>query len=136
MVLELLVTLQWGVLALGMAVLCYLTAPRILGVSTRQEIMEESEAGRGNAAVGIAFFGMYGGLGAILYSSQANSDTILQAAAAMVLGYLLMIAGFFLFELITPYSLRRQVNDHNVQAGWMVAGLFLLVGLGIAGALV
>jgi putative membrane protein len=51
-------------------------------------------------------------------------------------GMVLLIVGYYLWELITPYNLRREIHENKNMAVAVVAGA-LVIGMGIviAGAL-
>ncbi|HVT07907.1 MAG TPA: DUF350 domain-containing protein [Polyangia bacterium] len=52
-------------------------------------------------------------------------------------GIVLLILGYYLWELVTPYNLRREIHENKNMAVAVVAGS-LVIGMGvvIAGALV
>jgi len=45
-------------------------------------------------------------------------------------GMVLLIVGYYLWELITPYNLRREIHENKNMAVAIVAGA-LLIGMGI-----
>jgi putative membrane protein len=45
-------------------------------------------------------------------------------------GIVLLIVGYYLWELITPYNLRREIHENKNMAVAVVAGA-LLIGMGI-----
>ena len=45
-------------------------------------------------------------------------------------GIVLLIVGYYLWELITPYNLRREIHENKNMAVAVVAGS-LLIGMGI-----
>jgi len=45
-------------------------------------------------------------------------------------GIVLLIVGYYLWELITPYNLRREIHENKNMAVAIVAGA-LLIGMGI-----
>ena len=51
-------------------------------------------------------------------------------------GMVLLVVGYYLWELITPYNLRREIHENKNMAVAVVAGA-LVIGMGIviAGAL-
>lgn len=97
---------------------------------------------QGNLAVGITEAGFYLGFGALLNGSltggapsfgQALASTLVFA----VLGLALVIAVFFLHELVTPYDLRQGIADGRVTPALEVAGILVAVAIvvrvGVAG---
>ncbi len=54
-----------------------------------------------------------------------------------VVGMLLLIGGYYFYELITPYSLRKElVEDQNIALGIVVAAIILGMAIIIAAAIV
>ena len=45
-------------------------------------------------------------------------------------GIVLLIIGYYLWEMITPYNLRREIHENKNMAVALVAGAFV-VGMGI-----
>ena len=45
-------------------------------------------------------------------------------------GIVLLIVGYYLWELITPYNLRREIHENKNMAVAVVAGA-LLIGMGV-----
>lgn len=95
-----------------------------------------------NLAVGITEAGFYLGFGAILNGSlTGGADTFGLALASTVvfalLGLALVIAVFFLHELVTPYDLRTGIAEGRVTPALEVAGILvavpIVVRVGVAG---
>ena len=62
---------------------------------------------------------------------------ILATVVYGVIGILLAIGGFLVFELITPFSVNKELSeDHNVAVGIVVAAMFLgiafIVGMALS----
>ena len=55
---------------------------------------------------------------------------LLDAALFGVAGIVLLIIGYYLWELITPYSLRREIHENKNTAVAIVAAAFI-VGMAI-----
>ncbi|MBI3990319.1 MAG: DUF350 domain-containing protein [candidate division NC10 bacterium] len=54
-----------------------------------------------------------------------------------VVGMLLLIGGYYFYELVTPYSLRKElVEDQNIALGIVVAAIILGMAIIIAAAIV
>jgi putative membrane protein len=55
---------------------------------------------------------------------------LLDLALLGLCGIVLLIVGYYLWELITPYNLRREIHENKNMAVAVVAGAFV-VGMGI-----
>jgi uncharacterized membrane protein YjfL (UPF0719 family) len=56
--------------------------------------------------------------------------SVTMAAIYAVLGVLLMAAGFWIFDLLTPGSLQKEIFVHrNVAAGVLAAGVMVAIGI-------
>ena len=54
-----------------------------------------------------------------------------------ILGLIILLAGFKVFDVFTPYKLHKELaEDQNVAIGVMVAGLFIALAIVIASAIV
>jgi uncharacterized membrane protein YjfL (UPF0719 family) len=52
-------------------------------------------------------------------------------------GIVLLIIGYYLWEMITPYNLRREIHENKNMAVALVAGAFVIgMGIVIAAAIV
>jgi putative membrane protein len=52
-------------------------------------------------------------------------------------GIALLIVGYYLWEMITPYNLRREIHENKNMAVALVAGAFVIgMGIVIAAAIV
>jgi len=56
--------------------------------------------------------------------------TILDVAIFGVTGIVLLIVGYYIWELVTPYNLRRELQDNKNVAVALVAAAFI-VGMAI-----
>lgn len=52
-------------------------------------------------------------------------DTILYAG----IGVVLMLACMQIFDWIVPYDFNRELKEKNVAAGFIIAGIFIAVGI-------
>ena len=63
--------------------------------------------------------------------------TILNAAIIGVTGIALLIIGYYIWELVTPYNLRRELQENKNVAVAVVAAAFILgMAIVVAAALV
>jgi len=62
---------------------------------------------------------------------------MLDAALFGLAGIVLLIIGYYLWELITPYNLRREIHENrNVAAAIVVAAFIIGMAMVIAAALI
>lgn len=97
-----------------------------------------------NLGVGLAEAGAYIGIGILLAGSLTGNAsnlgvTVASTVVFYALGLLLVTAVFWLYEWVTPYSLRTLLQQGDVAAGIELAGVFvataLAVRVGVAGDL-
>ena len=61
---------------------------------------------------------------------------VLATAIYGVMGIVLAIAGYFLFELVTPFSVKKELTeDDNLAMGVVIGAMFLGVSIIVAAAI-
>lgn len=95
----------------------------------RQETQEK------NGALGAVLAGLLIGIAIIIFASMTTSSSILTAVSYSVLGFVLMLVSYFLYDISTPEKISKEIDDHNMLVGLKIAGLFVAVSLVVAGAL-
>jgi len=102
----------------------------------------DAELLRGNVALGVVEAGFYLAFGFILDGSLTGAapTMALGLASTVVFGFLglvLVVAVFWLHELVTPWSIRDQIRTGGLTAAFEAAGVLLSVGIvvrdGVAG---
>ena len=64
--------------------------------------------------------------------AQGILDTVVYSA----LGIVVLMAGYKIFDWVTPFSLNKEIaEDNNVAAGVAVAGIMVALGLIVAAAI-
>lgn len=58
----------------------------------------------------------------------------LYAGTGVLTAILAMLLGYFIFELITPFNTRKELENQNIAVGIVIGSIF--IGLGIAVGLV
>lgn len=79
--------------------------------------------------------GLLIGIGIIIYNAMVHSDGLVNALIYSALGFVLMLASYFLYDLITPEKISQEIDDHNLLVGYKIAGLFIAVALVVSGAI-
>ncbi|MHB1419480.1 MAG: DUF350 domain-containing protein [Bacillota bacterium] len=108
-------------------------AIKIFDLMTPFSINQETK--EKNGALGAVLAGMFIGLAIIIFASMSASETLGKALIFSSLGYGLMLASYFLYNLLTPENISKEIDDHNLLVGYKIAGLFIAVGLVVAGAI-
>lgn len=92
--------------------------------------------GQGNRAAGIVMAGRTIGLAIILYSAIANSIAITDLAIWAGIGIVTQVIANFLAEVLTPgFNVAEAVENDNVAVAIALFGMFVSIGLVIAGCL-
>ncbi len=92
--------------------------------------------GQGNRAAGIVMAGRTIGLAIILYSAIANSIAITDLAIWAGIGIVTQVIANFLAEVLTPgFNVAEAVEKDNVAVAIALFGMFVSIGLVIAGCL-
>lgn len=60
---------------------------------------------------------------------------ILSILAYFFLGLALFFLGYKVFDWMTPFNLQEELDNHNLGAGFAVAGLFIGLAIIVAGAI-
>lgn len=89
----------------------------------------------GVQAAGWVVAGLLASTGIIMHGAMRANSGLLQAVIYSVLGIGLNYVGYFVWELLTPnWSLNDAIAKDNVTAGVICCGLFVAIGLIVAGA--
>ncbi|WP_299981573.1 DUF350 domain-containing protein [Desulfobacula sp.] len=88
----------------------------------------------GNAAVGMVEAGMYIATGFILNGSLSGTggtffQGIVSAILFFIVGQLTLLIFGFLYEVITPFNVRKEIKDNNLAAGIGLGGLLMALGI-------
>lgn len=94
------------------------------------------EVQRGNTAVGMSVGGKMIGLGIIAMIAIQHNETVLQSAIWTAVGGVLQIAGYFLFEALTPrIAVGKELAADNRAVGLVSAGISIGLSFIIAGCI-
>lgn len=92
--------------------------------------------GEGNKAAGIVIAGRTIGLAIILYSAIANSVSLTDLAIWAGIGIVTQVIANFLAELLTPnFNIAEALEKDNIAVAIALFGMFVSIGLVIAGCL-
>ncbi|MBP3801142.1 MAG: DUF350 domain-containing protein [Clostridia bacterium] len=56
-------------------------------------------------------------------------NEVLQTLLYGGIGLVLMIISMFLFDLVVPYDFNKELKEKNVASGFIIAGIFIAVGI-------
>jgi putative membrane protein len=120
----------------SVAVLCAVLFLTIFELVTKYENWDQIQ--KGNLAVAMATGGKIFGIANIFRYSIENHDTLLTMIGWGVLGFVLLLIGYFIFEFLTPkFRIDDEIEKDNRAVGFismMISiGLSFVVGAGIGG---
>lgn len=125
-----LATVIWWAIFFALMLVALKVFDLVTPFKVRQETREK------NPAVGAVQAGLLVGMALIIYSAITNSETILMALLYAVLGLVLMLVSFYVYELISPEQINKELDEHNLLVGYKIAGLFLAIGLVVAASII
>lgn len=111
-----------------------LVALKVFDVVTPFKVRQETR--EKNPAVGAVQAGLLVGMALIVYSAIVNSETILMALLYAVLGLVLMLVSYYVYDLMSPEQVNKELDEHNLLVGYKIAGLFVAIGLVVAASIV
>ena len=96
--------------------------------------LEDGRTTTGNTSVGIVEAGMYLATGFILNGSlSGGGGTFIQSLASalvfFILGQAVLLAFGLIYETMTPFNLRNEIQKNNMAAGISLAGLLVALGI-------
>lgn len=63
-------------------------------------------------------------------------NPILSTIIYFAIGMLFCAIGYKVFDLITPFDLNQEIDDHNMGAGLAVGGIFIAVAIVVSAAII
>lgn len=63
-------------------------------------------------------------------------NPIISTIIYFVIGMVFCAIGYKIFDIITPFDLNKEIDDHNVAAGLAVAGIFIGVAIVVSAAII
>jgi len=95
----------------------FIIAVLLVGIAS---VASAIDIGEESVSLGRQF--LHGVIGTIVYSA---------------LGLAVLLIGFKIFDIVTPFSLNREIaEDNNVAAGVVVAGIMIALGIIVAAAII
>ena len=62
-------------------------------------------------------------------------NPIVSSIIYFVIGMIFCALGYKVFDIITPFDLNTEIDDHNVAAGLAVAGIFISIAIVVSAAI-
>ncbi|MGG3527588.1 DUF350 domain-containing protein [Bacillus pseudomycoides] len=119
-------------LAISIGLLCI--GLFLMEVTTK--VKEFSLMAKGNKAASYALGGRLLGLAIVLYSTAANSISLLDMVLWGAIGILAQIIAFYLAEWLTPrFNINQSIEEDNQAVGLFLMFLSISIGIVIAGCL-
>lgn len=107
----------------------------IFGWMTPFKDMEELK--KGNVAVGLAFGGRFLGTAIILGVAAYTNTSIWFLAMWFAVGYVCLIAAYWIFELVTPgFKISDQLQKGNVAVATLLCMVFIGMSFAISSLIV
>ena len=118
----------------SVVILCMVVFLAVFEVVTRYKNWEEIK--KGNLAVAMATGGKILGLANIFRASISENNSLLEMVGWGVYGFVLLLAGYFIFEFLTPkFKIDEEIQNDNRAVGLMSLiisiGLSFVIGAGI-----
>jgi len=118
----------------SVVILCMVVFLAVFELVTRYKNWEEIK--KGNLAVAMATGGKILGLANIFRASISENNSLLEMVGWGVYGFVLLLAGYFIFEFLTPkFRIDEEIQNDNRAVGLMSLiisiGLSFVIGAGI-----
>ncbi|WP_160722093.1 DUF350 domain-containing protein [Bacillus sp. USDA818B3_A] len=119
----------------SVVILCMVVFLAIFEVVTKYKNWEEIK--KGNLAVAMATGGKILGLANIFRASVRENNSLLEMIGWGVYGFVLLLAGYFIFEFLTPkFKIDEEIQNDNRAVGLISLiisiGLSFVIGAGIS----
>lgn len=95
------------------------------------------ELKKGNTAVGLVLGGKFMGTAIILGVAAYTNTSIWHMALWFVIGYLCLVAVYWIFELVTPsFRIAEQIQNGNVAVGILLCAIFIGTAFAISSLII
>ncbi len=62
-------------------------------------------------------------------------NPIISSIVYFIIGMLFCALGYKIFDIITPFDLNEEIDNHNIAAGLTVAGIFVGIAIVVSAAI-
>ncbi|MDQ1001276.1 putative membrane protein [Neobacillus niacini] len=119
----------------SVVILCVIVFLAIFELVTKYKNWEEIQ--KGNIAVAMATGGKIFGIANIFRYSIEQNDSLVTMISWGVFGFVLLLAGYFIFEFLTPkFNIDQEIKNDNRAVGLIALiisiGLSYVIGAGIS----
>ncbi|KAB8137748.1 DUF350 domain-containing protein [Gracilibacillus oryzae] len=126
---ELLMTGAYWIIMFLLAGLCMIIFEWVTPYNDREELK------KGNIAVGIQFAGKLIGLGIITQATITHNVNLIGAGVWFLIGFVIMILGYYLFEWVTPFRVEEEIKRNNIAVAIVAAAVSIFIGFVVAGSI-
>ncbi len=63
-------------------------------------------------------------------------EGIISSILYFLIGLAACVLGYKIFDWITPFDLNKEIDDHNMAAGIVIAGIFIAVAIVVSAAMI
>ena len=63
-------------------------------------------------------------------------EGILSSVIYFAIGLVACALGYKIFDWITPFDLDKEIDEHNIAAGIVIAGIFIAVAIVVSAAII
>ncbi len=63
-------------------------------------------------------------------------NPIISSIVYFIIGMLFCALGYKIFDIITPFDLNEEIDNHNIAAGLTVAGIFVGIAIVVSAAII
>lgn len=118
----------------SVVILCMVVFLAVFELVTKYNNWEEIK--RGNVSVALATGGKIFGIANIFSHSISQHDSLLTMVGWGIFGFVLLLAGYFIFEFLTPkFNIDKEIANDNRAVGLISmiisVGLSFVIGAGI-----
>lgn len=118
----------------SVVILCMIVFLAVFELVTKYRNWDEIK--NGNLAVAMATGGKIFGIANIFRHSILHNDTLLTMISWGVFGFVLLLAGYFIFEFLTPkFNIDEEIENNNKAVGLISmiisVGLSYIIGAGL-----
>jgi putative membrane protein len=119
----------------SVVILCVIVFLAIFELVTSYKNWDEIQ--KGNIAVAMATGGKIFGIANIFRYSIEQNDSLVTMISWGVFGFVLLLAGYFIFEFLTPkFNIDQEIKNDNRAVGFIAMilsiGLSFVIGAGIS----
>jgi len=63
-------------------------------------------------------------------------EGIIDTLIYFLIGIVACVIGYKVFDLLTPFNLSKEIDDHNIAAGIVIGGMFVAIAIVVSSAII